>query len=614
MQAGLPGPLLAGMKEGRNSIYMQNIKKREEADPKYCWRMEDMFPDDKAWEQTFEKMKAKAEAFRAKKGTMAQSPQALWEVLTAQDELQLMMERVVVYASQRYHQDMGNRHYQEMSGRAQAASAQVSDAMSFVSPEILAIGKEKLETFLRQMPELEKYRRLLEEELRFRDHVLSPELETVLAKAQEMADSPQQIFMAFNNADIQFGTVTDAEGNELPLTASSYSVFMENRDRNIREQAFRKLYREYESHKNMLAATFSANLRQAQFYAGMRKYSSSLEAALDPGNIPVSVYDNLIAAVHEKLPAMYEYMKLRKKLLNLEELHLYDVYVPLVERPEQEIPFEEAKKIVKEGLAVLGEDYAALLEKGFTEGWIDVYENQGKRSGAYSWGAYGTHPYVLLNYSGNLNSVFTLAHEMGHAIHSYYSDAAQPYTYAGYRIFVAEVASTCNEALLIHYLMEHAKDEKEKTYLINYFLDQFKSTLYRQTMFAEFEKMAHEELAQKGSLSAEGLCEMYYELNRKYFGTDVYVDREIAMEWSRIPHFYTPFYVYQYATGFSAAIAISRKILNGEPGILEKYKKFLSGGCSKDPIDLLKICGVDMTSPEPVASALEVFEEYVREL
>lgn len=593
---------------------MREIKKREEADPKDCWKMEDMFPSDEAWEASFLKLKEEAEDFRSRKGTFAAGPREFYQALQKQDEIQLMIERVVVYASQRYHQDMGNRRYQEMAGRAQTAAAQAADALSFVSPEILEMGEEKIETFMKQLPELEHYRRMLEEELRVREHVLSPELETVMAKAQEMADSPQQIFMAFNNADAKFGTVADADGKEVPLTAGSYGVLMESKDRSVRKEVFQKLYRVYEDHKNMLSATFSANLKQAQFYAGMRHYGSALEAALDGGNIPVSVYDNLIAAVHEKLPAMYQYMELRKKLLHLEDLHLYDVYVPLVERPEKEIPFEEAKKIVKEGLSVLGEDYVRLLEEGFDNGWIDVYENQGKRSGAYSWGAYGTHPYVLLNYNGNLNAVFTLAHEMGHAIHSYYSDAAQPFTYAGYRIFVAEVASTCNEALLIHYLLEHAKDDGEKAYLINYFLDQFKSTLYRQTMFAEFEKLAHEEMAAKGSLSAEGLCEMYYELNRKYFGPGVEVDPEIAMEWARIPHFYTPFYVYQYATGFSAAIAISRKILNGEPGILEKYKRFLSGGSSMDPIDLLKICGVDMTAQEPVRDALEVFEAYLTEL
>ena len=322
----------------------------------------------------------------------------------------------------------------------------------------------------------------------------------------------------------------------------------------------------------------------------------------------------MIEAVHENLPAMYRYVALRKKILGVEELHMYDVYVPMVEGVEKKISYEEARETVREGLSVLGEDYLKLLDEGFSDGWIDVYENQGKRSGAYSWGAYGTHPYVLLNYSGNLNSVFTLAHEMGHAIHSYYSDHNQPYIYAGYRIFVAEVASTCNEALLIHYLIEHARDQKEKVYLINYFLDQFKGTVYRQTMFAEFEKKAHELMEQEGSVPAQTYCDIYYELNQKYFGPDMVSDPEIALEWARIPHFYTPFYVYQYATGFSAAIAISQKILKGEPGIIEKYKKFLSGGSSEDPIDLLKICGVDMEKRETVDEALAVFASYVEEL
>ena len=355
---------------------MREIKKREEADPKDCWKMEDMFPSDEAWEASFLKLKEEAEDFRSRKGTFAAGPREFYQALQKQDEIQLMIERVVVYASQRYHQDMGNRRYQEMAGRAQTAAAQAADALSFVSPEILEMGEEKIETFMKQLPELEHYRRMLEEELRVREHVLSPELETVMAKTQEMADGPQQIFMAFNNADAKFGTVTDADGKEVPLTAGSYGVLMESKDRSVRKEAFRKLYRVYEDHKNMLSATFSANLKQAQFYAGMRHYGSALEAALDGGNIPVSVYDNLIAAVHEKLPAMYQYMELRKKLLHLEDLHLYDVYVPLVERPEKEIPFEEAKKIVKEGLSVLGEDYARLLEEGFDNGWIDVYENQ----------------------------------------------------------------------------------------------------------------------------------------------------------------------------------------------------------------------------------------------
>ena len=468
--------------------------------------------------------------------------------------------------------------------------------------------------WLSEYEPLKLYDRYLEEKMRQKPHILSAELEGVLAKAGELGSGPQDIFMAFNNADIRFGTIRDEQGEEAVLTHGRYITFMESRDRRVRKEAFQKLYQTYGDHLNMLAAAFAANLKQARFFSSLRHYPSTLEAALDGGNIPVSVYHRLIEAVHENLPAMYEYVALRKELLNVDELHMYDIYVPLVERPEKEISFSEACETVRAALGVLGDDYTALLEEGFKNGWIDVYENQGKRSGAYSWGAFGTHPYVLLNYSGNLNSVFTLAHEMGHAIHSYYSDQTQPYVYAGYRIFVAEVASTCNEALLIHYLLEQASRPEERAYLMNYFLDQFKGTLFRQTMFAEFELKAHEMLAEEGSVSARGLCDMYYGLNQKYFGPDMVSDSEIAWEWARIPHFYTPFYVYQYATGFSAAIAISSKILKGEPGIVEKYKKFLSGGCSMDPIDLLKICGVDMTGKEPVEEALHVFAEYVNEL
>lgn len=606
-------------RDGKNGIQKEGviqfmIKKREEMDPTYFWKMEDLFPDDKEWEKSLEQMKMSAEEFREWQGKLCRNPEDLFRALNELDELMLLSERVVVYASQRYHQDMGNRYYQELEGKAREAQSAVSDAVSFVSPELLACGRDRLEEYRKQYPELDFYGRFLEEELRAGEHVLSPELETVMAKTQELCQAPQQIFMAFNNADLRLGTVKDSDGQENTLTAGSYHLFQQSRDRQVRKDAFEKLYLAYGEHRNMLASVFSANLRQARFCAVMRKYDSALEAALDGGNIPVSVYDNLIAAVHEKLPEMYRYIRLRKKALGLEELHMYDLYVPIVGKQEREIPFSEAKQMVIDGLGVLGEEYTDLLKEGFDGGWIDVYENQGKRSGAYSWGAYGTHPYVLLNYNGSLNAVFTLAHEMGHAIHSWYSDQAQPYTYAGYRIFVAEVASTCNEALLLHSLLEKAEDEEERAYLINYFLEQFRGTLFRQTMFAEFEKGVHSEADQKGSLSAEGICERYYELNRKYFGPDLVIDSEIAMEWARIPHFYTPFYVYQYATGFSAAIAISAKILRGEPGILEKYRRFLSGGCSMDPIDLLKLCGVDMTEEEPVKAALEVFGEYVSEL
>lgn len=590
------------------------LQKRDEMDQKFCWHMEDLFADDQAWMCAYGKLQTQIDAFSKNQGKLGESPEIMYKIFQEKDEIGQLFERVYVYANQKYHEDTGNQKYQELSGKAMALSSVFSDACSFVEPELMALDEQIIFRYFEEYEPLRLYERMLKEILRQKEHVLTAELEAVLAKASELGNSPQQIFMAFNNADIQFGTVVDEEGNERILTHGTFSNFMESKDRRVRKEAFLKLYQAYEDHKNMLAATFSANLKQAAFFAKMRNYPSVLAAELDGGNIPAAVYGQLIEAVHENLPAMYRYVALRKKILGVEELHMYDVYVPMVEGVEKKISYEEARETVREGLSVLGEDYLKLLDEGFSDGWIDVYENQGKRSGAYSWGAYGTHPYVLLNYSGNLNSVFTLAHEMGHAIHSYYSDHNQPYIYAGYRIFVAEVASTCNEALLIHYLIEHARDQKEKVYLINYFLDQFKGTVYRQTMFAEFEKKAHELMEQEGSVPAQTYCDIYYELNQKYFGPDMVSDPEIALEWARIPHFYTPFYVYQYATGFSAAIAISQKILKGEPGIIEKYKKFLSGGSSEDPIDLLKICGVDMEKRETVDEALAVFASYVEEL
>ncbi len=594
-------------KTGRNP-------KREEQDPKDCWRMEDLYPSDQAWEQDAEEFRLQIQEFTKYQGTMAESGDDLLAVLKAQDELMIREERLYVYAGQKWHQDMGNPLYQSMSDRAQALAVQADECQSYVEPELLEIPEEKLERFLEETPELGLYQRYMEEKRRKKEHILTKELEEVLAKAGEMGQSPQNIFSMFNNADLKFGAIEDEDGIPQELTHGRYVQFLEKRDRRVRREAFQKLYGAYDTFRNTLAATFSANVKKELFFAQMRNYRSAREAALDEAKIPLAVYDRIIETVHSHLPAMYRYVELRRKALEVEQLHMYDLYVPLVENPGHTYTFQQAKELVKKGLAPLGEDYIGLLEKGFSGGWIDVYENQGKRSGAYSWGAYGTHPYVLMNYNGTLNHVFTLAHEMGHALHSYYSDGKQPYRYAGYRIFVAEVASTCNEALLIHYLLEHAYNKEEKAYLINYFLDQFKGTLFRQTMFAEFEKIVHQ-MAQEGEgLTAEKLCEIYYGLNVEYYGREMEIDREIEMEWARIPHFYTPFYVYQYATGFSAAIAISSKILAGEPGIVEKYKKFLSGGSSMDCIDLLKICGVDMTSREPVENALKVFEEYLGEL
>lgn len=585
---------------------------RKEQKKENCWAIEDLYATDGDWEKDYSQLAGQMKNFESYKGKLGNSGETLLAAFQEMDLLKCNMEKLYVYANQRYHEDTGNHKYQELSARASRLEMELGHELSFFEPEIMEISVDRLESFYESVPELTKYKRKIQECLRMKPHILSKEMEEILAQTQEMGNAPQNIFSMFQNADLTFGRIV-VDGKKMELTQGNFVRILENKDRNVRKQAFTQVYAKYKEFQNTLAAAYSGNLAKDMFYVKVRKYPSCLDMELSQGNIPREVYTRLIEAVHRKLPAMYDYVEMRKKLLGVDQIHMYDVYVPIVDKVEKEIPFEEAKEIVKEGLAILGEDYVELLEQGFSQRWIDIYENKGKRGGAYSWGAYGTHPYVLLNYQGNLNHVFTLAHEMGHALHSYYSDHAQPYTYAGYFIFVAEVASTCNEALLIHHMLKNAQDDKEKAYLLNYFLDQFKGTVYRQTMFAEFEMLAHEKAEKGEGITAQLLEDIYYELNKKYFGDGMVSDPEIAMEWARIPHFYTPFYVYQYATGFSAAIAISNKIINGEPGIVEAYKKFLSGGSSMDCIDLLKICGVDMTSTEPVENALQVFEERLAE-
>ena len=399
----------------------------------------------------------------------------------------------------------------------------------------------------------------------------------------------------------------------MELTNGKYSMFMESRNREVRKSAFYRLYKGYGDYINTLAAAFYGNVKQAVFYAEARKYESTLDMYLSGSFIPKTVYTNLISTVNDNLDLMHKYVAIRKKALGVSELHFYDIYAPMVEDYTIQVSYEEAKDITLKALAPLGKEYTDKVKEGFETGWVDVYENVGKRTGAFSWGAYGTHPYVFLNFTGTLNDIFTVVHEMGHAMHTYYSNSNQPYEYAGYKIFVAEVASTCNEALLIRYLLDNCTDVKEKKYLLNHYLEQFKGTLFRQTMFAEFEMNAHA-AAEKGEvLNADMLCRMYKELNEKYFGTDMYIDEQISYEWARIPHFYTPFYVYQYATGFSAAIAIAAGILSGDENVLKGYKKFLSGGSSMHPIELLKLCGIDMNSPKVVADALAVFKNILQE-
>lgn len=600
---------------------MSEILTRDQQRPEDTWNMQDLYETEERFREDEETLKTYIARLKKMQGTLGQGPEQLLSVLKLYAAAAEVYEKLYVYANQKYHEDTANAKYQKMSGEMQITGTLFSQATSWIDPELLTLSEEKLEQYFsaehkdaQTSRELQEFRRFVSQITRKREHVLDAQAEALLAKVGELGQAPSNIYSMFNNADIRFPKAEGADGKAVQLTAGTFISCLESRDRVLRKNAFENFYSVYEQFINTLAATYYANLKQADFFAKEHHYKNAMEEALDDNAIPVSVYTNLVEAVNQRLSLMHRYVKLRKRLLGVEELHMYDVYVPIVERPDKTYTFEEAKKIVKRGLAPLGEDYLALLQEGFDHRWIDVYENRGKRTGAYSWGAYGTHPYVLLNFHGTLNDVFTLAHEMGHALHSWHSDHAQTYLYAGYRIFVAEVASTCNEALLIHDLLERSADAEERNYLINYFLDQFKGTMYRQTMFAEFEMLTHRIVEQGNMLTAEQISEIYRKLNQKYFGKEMVLDPQIAYEWARIPHFYTPFYVYQYSTGFAAAIAISSKILKGEAGIVEKYKKFLSGGCSMDPIDLLKLCDVDMSTQEPVLAALDVFEEYLAEL
>ena len=588
------------------------LRSRDEIPAKYKWNMQDMFATDELWESEAQMVLDMAKEMELYKGRLSESAAVLLEYLKKMDEVGYHATRVYVYANQKYHEDTAVAKYQGYSAKADDITVAVNSATSFTNPEILAMDEVRLEKFFEEEPELEKYRRVISEITRTKAHIRSEEVESILAQAKDMAVAPYNIYSMFNNADIKFPSISDMEGNRIQITHGNFVSLLQEKNRNMRKVVFRSLYGEYKKRSNTVAAIFTAQLKQEHFYAKMRNYPSVRAMHLDNGNIPESVYDNLIETVHKHLPAMHRYMAIRKKLLGVERLHMYDIYVPIVEETGKTYPYDEAKEIVKAALAPMGEEYVAIASDGMDHDWVDVYENENKRSGAYSWGAYGTHPYVLLNHQDTMNSMFTLAHEMGHAMHTYYSTKNQPFTYADYLIFVAEVASTCNEALLMHHLLETTEDEKDRKYLLNHQLEGFRTTLFRQTMFAEFEMIVHKKLADGENLTKEALCQIYHDLNVMYYGPDMIVDEEIDYEWMRIPHFYTSFYVYQYATGYSAAMAFSKKILEeGKPAVDCYINKFLSGGSSKDPIDLLKDAGVDMSSPAPIDDALCVFEEYI---
>lgn len=590
------------------------VKDRKDIDVKDTWNLESIYANNELWEEDYAALEKDAAEFAKLKGAIEADVSKIPAVLDAYYGLHRRLSKLSVYARMRFDQDTTDSTYQTMSAKIGSLGVKIGAASAFVEPEILSYSKEQLEAAEKENERTAYYGRKIEEMLRGQEHTLDAEKEELLAAAGDMAEAPDDIFSVLMNADMKYPDIVLEDGTHLPLTNSTYISYMESPDRAVREGAFKTLYGQIASLKNTFAAIYRGNLKQAKFYAQSRKYSSARAMYLADSNVPESVYDNLLSAVHEALPMMYRYVAVRKKVLGVDKLHMYDVYTPIVAAQNQTYEFDQAKQMVLEALKPMGEDYLSHAREGLENRWIDIYPNKGKKGGAYSWGCYDSQPFILLNYTKNLDSVFTLIHEMGHSIHSYYSRTAQDYAYSDYKIFVAEVASTCNECLLMHDLLEKTTDKEQRKYLLNHYLDSFKGTLFRQTMFAEFEKNAHDYCAQGKPLTAEALSQMYLELNQKYFGPDMEKDEEIAYEWMRIPHFYTPFYVYQYATGYSAAVALSAKILKeGKPAV-DAYMSFLKGGESKDPIDLLKMAGVDMTTEKPVADALALFGELVTEL
>lgn len=592
----------------------KKLPARSEIPEKDTWRLEDIFATDKEWEKEFDEVKELIPSVTAYAGKLGESSENLYNALKTQDEVTLRVEKLYAYAHMRYDQDTTNSFYQGLNDRIQNLYTQVASALSFMTPEILAIEEEKISSFLEENEALRLYKHALEEITRQRPHVLSAEEEALLAKAGDVLGASSTTFGMLNNADLEFPTIKDEEGNEVEVTHGRYTRFLESEDRRVREEAFSAMYDTYGKFKNTFASTLSGTVKRDNFNALVRHYESARQAALSANNIPEEVYDNLVTTINKHLPLLHRYTKLRKKVLNVDELHMYDLYTPLVKDVNMKVTYEEAKEYTLKGLEPLGEEYKSVLEEGFNNRWVDVHENKGKRSGAYSSGSYGTNPYVLMNWQDNVNNLFTLAHEFGHSVHSYYTRKTQPYPYGDYSIFVAEVASTTNEALLNEYLLENLEDEKQKQYVLNHYLEGFRATVFRQTMFAEFEHDIHVKAQNGEPLTPELLSKTYYDLNKKYFGEDMVIDEDISLEWARIPHFYYNYYVYQYATGFSAATALSKQILEEGETAVERYLEFLKAGSSDYPINVLKKAGVDMTSAKPIEEALKVFEEKLDEM
>lgn len=592
----------------------KELPKRSEVKEEYTWDVSAMYASKAAWEADLKEVDTIVSDLAKLEGSVMASAEKLLTALELGARAEQKIDLAFNYAERLFDQDQKNTEHQAMSQKMYGVMTDYQSRTAFVVPEILAADKATLAQYFAENKELELYRGLVDEILRTKEHVLSSEMEKLVAMTGEMAQTPEQVYSIINNADLIYPEIEDENGEKVRLSHGNFVPFEESGDRRVRKDAFEAFYSIYKQFAGTIAGLYNGQVKQQIFYAKARNYASTLEAAVDANNVPVKVYRNLVETVNANMDKMHRYVKLRKKCLGVDELHMYDVYTPMIADAAKKVSYDEAKETVLKALAPLGEDYVATVKEGFENRWIDVYENEGKRSGAYSAGAFGTHPYVLLNYNDTLDNMFTLAHEMGHAMHSWYSNANQPYIYSQYKIFVAEVASTCNEILLMEYLLANTTDKKERAYLLNHYLDSFKGTVYRQTMFAEFE-MKSNQMAEAGeSLNAENLCKLYYGLNQKYFGEDMVSDPQIAYEWARIPHFYYNFYVYQYATSFSAAVAIAHGILEEGAPAVERYKKFLSGGCSMSPVDLLKQVGINMEEPKPIQDALDVFGKVLDEI
>ncbi|WP_026653395.1 oligoendopeptidase F [Butyrivibrio proteoclasticus] len=594
---------------------MENkILKREEVATELTWRLEDIYEDEKLWDEDVKTLSAKTDEFKSFEGKVSASAKNLLDALKLYEEIELLLSRIYGYAHMREDQDTGNSKYQSMKSKAFSAYVQAEEKRSFFNTELLAISDENLSSFYNEEKELENYRVTITEIRRLKDHILDAKTEQLLASAGEICGAPQQARGMLCNADLKFPSVKDSKGETVQLSNERFVPTQMSKDRALRETAFEAFYGRYEEFKNTWAALYDGEVKTRIFNSKARKYNSSFEAAVDSNNVSPLVCDSLFASIHDNMDKMHRYVTLRKKLLGVEELHMYDVYVSMIADYDMEVSYEEAKEISLKALDPLGEDYLAIVKEAYENRWIDVLENEGKRGGAYSSGVYGVHPYMLLNYTSTLDDVFTLVHEMGHSMHTWYSEHAHSVLDSSYKIFVAEVASTTNEVLLYHYMKDHAKSKEEKAFIINHFLESFKSTMFRQTMFEEFERKTCEMAENGEALTAEALSNVYYDLNKQYFGADMVSDDKIRWEWCRIPHFYYNFYVYQYATSFAAAVAIADKILKEGDSAVAQYKEFLKSGCTQDPVSLLKIAGVDLTTREPIDAALKVFGEAIDEM